>query len=112
MAQSAFDYSAIHVTSQWLSDCFVESRHLFTPVESHVKTLVDLVSLTTGVGLAEIWSRLSHPIAGSRDVVRLAELDTAAQHLPLTLQGEFVPMLLWDGMNNIAYYFRAPSRDF
>jgi midasin len=88
MAKSAFDYSAVHVMSQWLSECFIESCCGFDVVEANVKSLADIIALTSGVGLSELWSGLSHRAVSIHDPVKVAELDIVSRHLPLALQGQ------------------------
>lgn len=82
-----FDYSAAHVASQWLSECLSEPHPGFTAIDRHVRALADVLSLTSGVGLPNIWVGMSHQTAGAQDSLKLRQLDAMAQRLPLTMQG-------------------------
>lgn len=87
LAKDVFDYSAVHVASQWLSECFDHPHSGFSTAEVHVKALADILSLSSGAGLSAIWSALSHHALAERDVANVRQLEVVAQRLPLNVQG-------------------------
>ncbi|KAJ7029287.1 midasin nuclear AAA ATPase [Mycena alexandri] len=56
-AHTHFDYSAVQAISAWLVDSLEDCPSAFTPLAQHVKALRELVALSTGLGMTEIWSR-------------------------------------------------------
>lgn len=88
LGKDVFDYSAVHVISQWMSECFTGPHEEFSSVVVHVQALSDIVALTTGIGLPEIWSGLSHRVVGFKDLNKIQQLDLTLQQLPYSLKGK------------------------
>ena len=88
LSRDVLDYSAVHVASQWLSVGLRDAQHQLDDVVRHVTELTNIMSLTNGVGLAEIWAELSHHTTKAHDLVRLSELSTSLQSLSSAQQGE------------------------
>lgn len=51
-----FDYSAVQAICSWITDATAESTATFTPLLDAVKSLKEIISLTSGLALVEIWS--------------------------------------------------------
>lgn len=52
----AFDFSAVHAILAWLKDSLNNHPPSFGPLSIVVQTLNEIVSLSTGLGLIDIWS--------------------------------------------------------
>ncbi|GJE88492.1 midasin [Phanerochaete sordida] len=87
VCREPFDYSALHVVSQWLSQSIDTAPNNFTAVTTHVRALSEILALSSGTGLAEIWSGLTHRVSGSLDLDKISRLDATASRLPLGMNG-------------------------
>lgn len=88
--RGTFDYSALHVISQWLLQYIAGAHADFSVVDRHVDALSEILSLNSGVGLSEIWASLSHRGASMRDTDKIRQLNAAAQRLPHAAKGKCV----------------------
>ncbi|KIP09693.1 hypothetical protein PHLGIDRAFT_86293 [Phlebiopsis gigantea 11061_1 CR5-6] len=75
VSRDIFDYSAVHVVSSWLSECLPLPHPSFASIQGHVEKLSALLSLTSGAGLSQIWSEMTHQMARTQDVERIQQLD-------------------------------------
>lgn len=90
VTRNTFDYSALHIVSKWLSQSISGAHAHFNAVDRHVTALSEVLSLSSGVGLSEIWSGLSHQGAGMRDADKIRQLDAAAQRIPGGAKSMFI----------------------
>ena len=75
---SLLDYSAVRASLKWITQALQGCPSHFTHLLSHTEALEKVMSLSSGLGLVEIWSgflgnrqmEFSHP--------KLAQLDTKA----------------------------------
>ncbi|KDR82591.1 hypothetical protein GALMADRAFT_206424 [Galerina marginata CBS 339.88] len=58
LSASSYDFSALYAISNWLLDSLENCPSSFAPVLEHSKALHDVASLSTGLGLFAIWSKL------------------------------------------------------
>ncbi|KAJ7132921.1 midasin nuclear AAA ATPase [Mycena filopes] len=79
-ANTHFDYSAIQAISGWLVDSLDDCPSDFIPLAQHVKALRELVALSTGLGMAEIWSKFMTDKLGNYPAP-LVQLDDLARRL-------------------------------
>ncbi|KAF7294417.1 Midasin [Mycena kentingensis (nom. inval.)] len=76
LTEAHLDYSTVHVLTDWLvttvKDCPLE----FEVLAGHARTLRDLIALSSGLGMKEIWRKIS--MKGIEDVRALEYLDQLA----------------------------------
>ncbi|KAF8073543.1 midasin nuclear AAA ATPase [Lyophyllum atratum] len=88
ITETAFDFSALQATCRWIVDTVENSPAAFSAVARQARALRDTISLSTGLGLIEIWSSLflDRPLitsSGRLDVV----LDCSARLPGKEVQG-------------------------
>lgn len=57
-AAVSLDFSALQATCRWIANAVESSSSFFSAVVYQVQLLGDSISLSTGLGLIEIWSTL------------------------------------------------------
>ncbi|KAI0693224.1 midasin [Cytidiella melzeri] len=85
--QDRLDHSAVYTASRWLEDCLQDARPEFTVIQLHARALSEAVTLTSGLGLVEIWSSLSVSSVQDELVSKISTLDAVASMLPRELIG-------------------------
>lgn len=58
-ASSSFDHSTALAASNWVSESVKGSGSAFSPLQDPAKRLVDAISLSTGLGMSELWTCFS-----------------------------------------------------
>ena len=58
-AANLFDYSAAQATSNWIAESIQGRSMDFLPLHDPARGLRDAVSLSSGLGITEIWTTLS-----------------------------------------------------
>lgn len=86
--QDRLDHSAVYVASQWFMEYFREPNLSLIDIEVHAKALADAVTLTSGLGLSEIWSSLSTSTGQDAQTSKLNRLDDVASRLPESRRSE------------------------
>ncbi|KAF5382460.1 hypothetical protein D9615_002742 [Tricholomella constricta] len=78
-AAAFIDFSALHAVSRWIVDTIENSPSSFSMVNSQVHQLKDIISLSTGLGLIEIWSGflLDRPLTASSANLDVIEFRSA-----------------------------------
>lgn len=91
--QATLDYSAIHVAARWLSDCALGHRPGFQVIGAHIAALSDAIAVSSGVGLSDIWTKLSRNSPPPSVTTKIQQLEYAANSLPSTQHGQSPPSL-------------------
>jgi midasin len=76
-----FDYSAVQAISRWIAGALYECSPIFLHLASHARALEDAVSLSSGLGLTEIWSSFLVHRSLDLPAVELIRFDTEAGNL-------------------------------
>ncbi|KAI0916947.1 hypothetical protein AcW2_007206 [Taiwanofungus camphoratus] len=76
-----FNHSAVQVVSRWILDALRARHHSFIQVESHAKVLHDTMSLTSGLGLAELWASLADSYVPGERLLNVNRLERVAHTL-------------------------------
>ena len=56
---NSFDYSTALAASNWISESVKGSGPVFLPLQDPAQRLVDAISLSTGLGMSELWMSFS-----------------------------------------------------
>ncbi|KAF7308632.1 Midasin [Mycena chlorophos] len=59
LSKAHFDYSAVHVITEWLVAALKDGRVESSVLESHAVALQQIISLSSGLGIQEIWRRFA-----------------------------------------------------
>lgn len=76
-----FNHSAVQVVSRWILDALRARHHSFIQVESQAKVLHDTMSLTSGLGLAELWASLADSYVPGERLLNVNRLERVAHTL-------------------------------
>ncbi|KAG5644766.1 hypothetical protein DXG03_007674 [Asterophora parasitica] len=73
------DFSALHAACRWIADAVDSSSSTFLVVASRLNELRDTISLSTGLGLVEIWSGffVDRPLTASSANLDVIEMQSA-----------------------------------
>jgi midasin len=88
---NSFDYSVAQVTSKWIAES-IQGATDFVALEDPVQGLRDAVSLSSGLGITEIWSTLSVQRPFCPSAAELRSLESAAYNIRSTfdVHGVFI----------------------
>src|SRR5262245_42711956 len=59
VADDHFDYSAVQAVSKWITNSLESASPTFSQISNDADSLQKVISLSTGLGMVEIWSRLT-----------------------------------------------------
>ncbi|KAF7309703.1 Midasin [Mycena indigotica] len=76
---SHFDYSVVHVVAEWLVTALEHGPPDSVTLGNHAKALQQITSLSSGLGIKEIWNKFS--TTGPIGSVNTKRLDQLASHL-------------------------------
>ena len=92
---NSFDYSVAQAASKWIAESIQGCSGDFLRLVDPARSLKDVVSLSSGLGITEIWSTLSvhRPICAS--LTDLRSLETIARDIDSTcdVHGVLITML-------------------
>lgn len=91
-ANDSFDYSVAQATSKWITETLQGSTPEFFHIQGPAQSLLDAVSLSSGLGITEIWSTfmVDRPITSSQ--TDLQNLENAACNLGSMPDGPSAPI--------------------
>jgi midasin len=77
-AATLFDYSVAQATSNWITESIQGRSMDFLPLHDPARGLRDAVSLSSGLGITEIWSTLSVQRSRRLSSMELKSLESMA----------------------------------
>jgi midasin len=80
-ANNLFDYSAAQATSNWIAESIQGCSTDFLPLQGPARGLRDAMSLSSGLGITEIWSTLSVQRSYHPSLTELRSLENTACNL-------------------------------
>ena len=90
VSNDSFDFSVAGATARWLAETLQSSTPEFDPLRGIVQNLTDAVSLSSGLGIAEIWSAFLVEEAAAAGHSDLQLLEQAVRH---SLSGSFFRLM-------------------
>lgn len=110
---SSFDYSVAQAAAKWIAECIQGRSKDFSPLDEPVRGLRDAVSLSSGLGITEMWSTISAQRPFCSCSTELKSLEGVACDIDGThdVYGELVSMLYLLSYIKFVYISRAAHAD-
>jgi len=81
MMSEVFDFSAVQAITRWITDSVENCPPAFIPLATQARALSETVSLSSGLGLSEIWSTFFTDALPASVVKKLGDLEKFASSL-------------------------------
>ena len=75
------DYSSIHAVSNWIVDALKTCSSSFAVVANHANALQSAISLSSGLGIAEIWFTFLPTKVNSTEFTELKHLEDGVRNV-------------------------------